>query len=100
MKTKSTKNFGPWFCFVIIAVFIFCGFSTASAKTMAWKFAHSGTNDDMFDSYAKKFKEVAEKEFNGRVNVALFPAEQLLHHLLLTMTQPRSKTMLQAARQK
>ncbi|MCK5667258.1 MAG: hypothetical protein KAI17_27415, partial [Thiotrichaceae bacterium] len=77
MKTKSTKNFGPWFCLAIIAVFILCGFSTSSAKTMTWKFAHSGTNDDMFDSYAKKFKEVAEKEFNGRVNVALFPAEQL-----------------------
>ena len=77
MKIKSTQNLGGWVSFFVLMVLVFSGYSTAIAKTLTWKFAHSGTNGDMFDSYGKTFKEIAEKEFNGRVSVALFPAEQL-----------------------
>ncbi|SHJ25927.1 extracellular solute-binding protein, family 7 [Dethiosulfatibacter aminovorans DSM 17477] len=84
MKNKKIVSL---ICLVLVMslMFVGCGGngqqtsgeSQGSEEKLIWKFAHSGRNDDMLDSYAKKFKDVIEAKSNGRVEIQLFPAEQL-----------------------
>ncbi|MCG8485603.1 MAG: hypothetical protein MJA31_20015, partial [Clostridia bacterium] len=86
MKILSLKKVVSLMSLILVMAVAFTGCGAPSPdesgetnpeEVMVWKLAHSGRNDDMLDTYAKKFKEYAEQEFEGKVEIELYPAEQL-----------------------
>ncbi len=69
--------------FLVCAVFVFAGgsqeaeVSEASAEPIVIKYGHSGTLEGLHGIASTKFKELAEEYSGGRIEVQIFPGNQL-----------------------
>lgn len=65
----------PMFKLALLSSVLLAGLSQAAEVTL--KFGHPANEENIWHKAAIKFKEVAESESNGRIEVKLYPSEQL-----------------------
>lgn len=62
---------------MVAMCFCFCASQTEAAETIVWKFGHTNPEEHPWNKVALKFKDIVEKESNGRLIIELYPNSTL-----------------------
>lgn len=63
--------------FMVVALLVSCGGETKTDKKIVWKFGHLSNTDHLWNKTAEKFAELVAAKTDGKIEVKVYPNEQL-----------------------